>query len=809
MEIASAIADVRHAWRSTRRMPIVSTVVVVSLAIGIGVNTAVFSWMDAVVLRPLAGVPDAGGFQTVEPRAETGSYPGVSWLEYQDLRAQLRSFRDLLAFRMAPFNVGEIGRVERAYGLFVSGNYFSALELTPALGRFIRPDDAIRPGAEPIVVISHQYWRTRLAGDARALGRTLRVNDRLLTIVGVAPPKFQGTVLGLNFDLWIPATLAGPLLAGSRELEDRSLRGYIAMGRLQPHVSHGQAQAELDETMRQLARTYPQDNANMTADVLPFWQAPRGPQRMFARALMTLQAILLVLLLAVCGNTANLLLARASARQREIGMRLALGATPWRVLRLLLTESMLLAIGGVAFGAAIGAWATDALRAVPMISGFPIRLQTSLNGLSLTFAILLGLACGFVFGLAPALQLARVDPQTAIRSGARTAGRSRLRHTLMAVEVALAAMVLMAAGLFYRNFADAHDIDPGFRRDGVLLAAYDLSPRNPDDGAVREFPARLLDRVRALPSVDAAAIASAVPLDIHGLPLRTFTIEGRAQNPDAPDRALSNVVTPDYFRTMDIPLRAGRDFADLRAAAAPPQAIVNDEFVRRFVDGGDPRAALGRRLQTRGRTYAITGVVRNSISESFGEPPTPVVYFSYRDRPAFQGELHVRTRAGAETLLAPQVERIVHELDPALPVYNVRTLGDHIERNLFLSRIPARIFVVLGPLLLALAAIGIYAVVSYTVSHRTSEIGIRMMLGATGQRVVSQIVGESLCVVTAGAMSGWFVAVMVALHLVRGPMYPSVFAGVPLVLLLVAAIACWLPARRAAALDPIAALREA
>jgi putative ABC transport system permease protein len=798
----------RYAWRSILRMPIVSTVVVVSLAIGIGVNTAVFSWIDAFMLRPLPGVPDAGGFHLVEPRAETGSYPGVSWLEYRDLQAQLRSFRDLLAFRMTAFNVGEAGSVERAYGLFVSGNYFTALQLTPALGRFIRADEALRPGADPVVVVSHEYWRTRFAGDPHALGRTLRVNDRLLTIVGVAPPKFQGTVLGLNFDLWVPATLAPPLLAGSRELEDRSLRGYAVMGRLQPRVSQAQAQAELDEAMRQLARTYPQYNANMTAEVLPFWQAPRGPQRMFARALLTLQAILLVLLLAVCGNTANLLLARASARQREIGMRLALGASRSQVMTLLLTEALMLALGGAAFGAAIAAWATEAMRAVPMISAFPIRLQSSLNGVSLTFAILLGVACGLVFGLAPALQLARIDPQAAIRSGARSAGRSRVRHALMAIEVALAAMVLVAAGLFYRNFTDAHDLDPGFRREGVLLAAYDLSARNLDNAAVREFPARLLDRLRALPSVEAAAIASSVPLDIHGLPLRSFTIEGRAQSPQTPDRALSNVVTAGYFRVMEIPMRAGHDFVDLRDAAAPPQAIVNDEFVRRFVDGGDPRAAVGRRLETRGRTYVIAGVVRTSISESFGEPPTPVMYFSYRDRPAFQGEIHLRTRPGAETLLAPQVERVVHDLDPSLPVYDVRTLGDHIEKNLFLSRIPARIFLVLGPLLLVLASIGIYAVVSYTVSHRTSEIGIRMMLGATGPRVVSQIVGESLRVVAAGAMSGWLVAVMIALHLVRGPMYASVIVGVPAILLLVAGFACWLPARRAAALDPIAALRQ-
>src|SRR5439155_1577915 len=273
---------------------------------------------------------------------------------------------------------------------------------------------------------------------------------------------------------------------------------------------------------------------------------------------------------------------------------------------------------------------------------------------------------------------------------------------------------------------------------------------------------------------------------------------------DAPDQALSNTVTPDYFRVMGIPQLAGRDFADLRDAAAPPQAIVNEEFVRRFVDG----EALGRSVEIRGRKYFTIGIVRNSISESFGEAPIPVIYLSYRDRPTAQGEIHLRTRSGAELLLAPQVERVVRDVDPTLPVYDIRTLTDHVEKNLFLRRIPARMFLVLGPLLLVLAAIGIYAVVSYTVSRRTTEIGVRMALGATAKQVVRQMVGESLRVIGAGAMVGWALAFIVDLHLLRGVIYLSVFVGVPAALLTVASVACWLPARRATSLDPLAALRH-
>ena len=788
-----------------RRMPALAAVVVVSLGVGIGVNTAVFSWMQAMVLEPIPGVVDAGGVQLVEPRADTGSYPGASWLEYRDLRDRMRTLPDLFAFRMVPFTMGETGRPERTHGLLVSGNYFSALGLRPALGRLVRPDEAARPGSAPVVVISHSYWQTHFEAAPTVLGRTLRVNDIPLTIVGVAPERFQGTVTMLAFDLWVPATMAPELLAGSRELDDRAQRGYMVAGRLAPGATRVAAQTELDVAMRQLAHDYPETNKAIHAQVLRFWQAPRGPQQFLISALAVLQAVMLLLLLAVCGNTANLMLARASARSREIGVRLTLGAGPWRVVSLLLTENLLLALLGAVLGAAIAVWATDAMRAVPVIGSVPIKLQTNLNSVGFAFALALGLLSGLVFGVAPAAQLARVDPQIALRAGARMAGRNPMRNWLMAGEVALALVVLMAAALFVRSFSDTLETDPGFRREGVLLAEYDLSGRNLNNAAARDFAGRLLARLRALPGVESAAIASQVPLDIHGLPLRGFTLEGRATSDAAPDRALSNIVTPGYFRTMGIPLHAGQDFAAMDDQNAPPQAIVNDEFVRRFLPDAEP---LQRRLENRGRQYVIVGVVRTSLNESFGEKPTPVMYFSYRDRPSVMGQIHARTRPGKEALLGPEIERVVRDLDPTLPVYDVRTLADHIDKNLFLRRIPARMFLVLGPLMLVLAAIGIYAVVSYSVSRRTTEIGVRLALGAGARRVVAQIVGDTLRVVGAGALAGWLLMFMVALHLLGGVISLPVFAGVPVVLLLVAAIASWLPARRATSVDVMVALRQ-
>ncbi|MGH9329567.1 MAG: ABC transporter permease, partial [Vicinamibacterales bacterium] len=680
------------------------------------------------------------------------------------------------------------------------------LGLRPALGRFFAPGDVARAGGEPVVVISYGFWQTRFNGSPDAIRQTIRVNDRDLAIVGVTPRGFQGTVLSLDFSLWVPATMAPAVLAGSRELETRAVRGYAVMGRLQPGVTQVQAQAEVGAVMRQLGRLFPSTNETIRGDVMSFWQAARGPQRMIWGALAALQGIMLLLLLAVCGNTANLLLARASTRLREVGIRLALGAGRWRVISILLTESVLLALMGAALGAAIAVWGTDALRAVPMIGAFPIRFQTSVDAAGLAVAVALGVLCGLVFGIAPATQLAGVDPQQALRAGARTASRSRLRNALMGVEVALALIVLVVAAMFFRSFAETRDIDPGFRRDGVLLAAYDLTGRNVGDAAARDFAGKLLDRLRALPGVEAAAIATQVPLDIHGLPLRSFTIEGRARPDGAADQALSNTVTPGYWSAMGIPLLQGTDFAVFADPATPAQAIVNEAFVRRYLADLEP---LGRRLENRGRIYTIVAVARNSLYESFGESPTPIVYFSYRDRPSSAGEIHVRTRPGAETTLASDVRRVVRELDMALPIYDVRTLNEHVEKNLFLRRVPARMFVVLGPLLLALAAIGIYAVVAYGVAQRTTEIGVRLALGASGRRVVSGIVRDTLRIVAAGAVPGWLIMYLVQIHIAPGrPLDRLAFMGVPAVLFLVAAIASWLPAQRATAIDPVVALRH-
>jgi predicted permease len=688
----------------------------------------------------------------------------------------------------------------------VSDNYFGALGLTPAAGRFFRADEVSVPGRAPVAVISFDYWLTRYAGSRGVIGRRIRVNATDLTIVGVAPRGFKGTHMLLTFDFWLPATMSPTMFVGARDLDVRAWRGFYVSGRLRNGLTRDHAQTDVSSVMQRLAVSYPQSNRGVDADVLAFWNAPRGPQRFLMMSLGVLQVLMLLLLVAVCGNTANLVLARATARQREMAVRRALGARPWRIASLMIMESVMLALAGGALGAVLASWGTHTLNALPplRVRGVPISFETSVDGTTIAFAMGLAALSGVVFGLVPALHLSRLDPHPSLRRGSSTAARSRLRYALVMAEVTLAITVLIASGLFIRDFMATRHEDPGFRRDGVLLAGIDLSGRGMTDEAVRQFDASIVQRLAAVPSIESVALASSVPLDLHGMPTRVFTVEGHERSDDGFDETFSNTVTPGYFDVMGIPFVAGHDFVPLTDTAAPPQVIVSAAFVRRYLNGAD---ALGRRVETRGKPSVIVGVVRDSVVNAFGEAPAATMYFSLRDRPTPMTDIHVRVRSGAETAAASEIRRVVAALNPELPVYDVRTLSDHIEANLIFRRIPARLFSVLAPLLLLLAASGIYAVVAYGVSLRTKEFGVRLALGATANHLVARCVVEHLFVIATGALLGWLVSLAVVMDLLGLRVDAGVFAGVPALLMTVALVASWWPARRISEVDPLIALR--
>lgn len=810
--LVQILRDLRHGVRAISRAPGLAAVVAGSIAVGVGANATVFSWIQARLLAPIPGVARGADFLLIEPRTENGNYPGSSWPEYRDIASEATAFDQLIAFRLAPLNVGTADWSERTFAMFVSGNYFSALGLGPVAGRLLADADTATPGGTPVVVVSHRFWQSRLGGAADVAGQQLRLNGQTFTIAGVAPRGFQGTVMGLNFDLWVPATAAPLLLPGTNELESRANRGYLMMGALAPGRSPADGVADVARLMADLAARHPATNRTLTADVLPQWKSPRGPQQSITAALAMLQALTLLVLAAVVGNTTTLVLARATSRQREAAIRLALGAARWRVVSLVLSEYVVCGVAGAALGAVFAAWGTEALRAIPMPSpaGLEVSFATGVDGVTLAFAMALGVLSGIAVGLPAAWQLSRPRPQAVLRTGGAVAGRHRLRDALVALEVALAMVVLVVAAMFGRNFSQTQTADPGFRMDGVLLAAYDLNGRGADvpGDVARTFASRILSRVQALPGVESVALATSVPLDIHGLPTRRFRLEGRAREDGEPDEALVNIVSPGYFDTLDISIVRGTGFASLDDVATAPQVVVNEEFASRLGGGAD---VIGRRVDSGRGSFVIAGVVENTLYNAFGEAASPFMYFSLRDLPSATVELHVRAREGTDAraeALSADVRGVMRDLDPTLALYNVRTFAAHVDRNLFFQRIPARLFAVLGPIVLALVAIGIYAVGAHAVGERRQEIGTRLALGATSGQVIRLMVVDAFRIVGLGVAGGALVALLIDPQALSRPFGEGMLvAGVALGFVFVALAASYLPARRAGQVDPNLTLR--
>jgi len=798
------------------KSPGFTLVAVLTLAIGIAANTTVFSWIDTVLLRPIPGVADGkrlAAFETVTP---DGKFITTSYLDYRDYRDHLTLLAGLAAATPSSLSIGEEDHAERVWGELVSGNYFAVLGVKPIAGRFFSPDEyGDKQGGYPVAVISYGLWNRLFHRDPSVIGKTVRVNRQQLTIIGVAPPEFRGILPGLTFEIWAPVMMATQLnVMPDWMVRDRQTRNMVGIARLKPGVTMPQAQAEVTGLARVMAKSDADTNEGIGAALLPVWRGHFGAQGVLVAPLEILMAVCGVVLLIVCANVANLLLARATARQKEFSVRMSLGAGRLRLIRQLLTESLVLAALGALASVPLMAFMGQSIGYLVPPSEFPVALNIQMNGDILLFTILVcGLAC-VVSGMAPALNTMRADINEVLKEGGRsgaTGGRSqRMRGLLVIAEVALALVAIIGAGLFARSFQVARQINPGFDPQNVLVSNLNLSTAGYSVPARKLFCRRLRERLASAPGVVSAGYADMIPLGFDTGPWEDLRVDGYVPALSENMKIYRNVVAPGYFDLLRIPMLDGRDFTEQDDEKSQPVMIVNETFVQHFFGG---RNAIGRRVHGWGDWFTIVGVVKNSKYHLPNEAPQPYFYVPFRQiyRADLRIAFYVRTAGGPSQALEA-MRREVRSMDPSVGVFDAMQLTEYIGASLFPQKIAASLLTILGVIALVLAAVGLYSLMAYSITQRTHEIGIRMALGAQPVDVLGLVVREGMGLTLAGLMAGVAVALAVT-RLASGLLVnvsatdPLIFGGAALFLAAVALAASYLPARRATRIDPNDALR--
>ena len=802
----SVLQDLRFGLRALRKRPGLTLVAVVSLGLGIGANTTAFTWMNTFVLRPLPAVPQFGRLVAISTHGPGDAEWGISYPNLRDWRAQSRSL-DVAASAMGELGLrDEGGTVERTWASMVSGNYFDVLGVRPALGRLLTMRDEEQRA--PVVVLGYSYWRRRFAADSAIVGRTLELNGHALTVVGVAAPRFGGTIIGLQFDVYAPVTLV-PMLTGLPGMEKRQSEFMDGIGRLRAGWTLAQARQELEGLAKRVAAATGDEDSKNGAFVKPF--SDEGAASFLRPVLVALLGVTGLVLLIACANVANLLLARAIARRREIGIRLALGADRWRLVRQLLTESLAMGLLAGGVGVVVAYWSRDAITRMVPPAPFPISIGFAVDGRVLLFTLGVTVAAAMVFGLVPALQASNqtLVPSFKDEIGGGAARRSRLQSTLVISQVALSLVSLVCAGLFIRSLEASRNADVGFTRaDHVLLVSTDLHLAGVPDSQRVAVADRLLDRLRAVPGVEAASLAMRTPLGFGGSSSISVAPEGYAPRPNESLSIEYVAVGSDYFRAMGIPVVRGRDVGRGDVAGALEVAVVNERFAQRFWPGKDP---IGLRFQRNGIWRTVVGVAKQGKYHDLTERPESMIYVPFAQEPLSDFDVVVRTAGDPRALTGP-VRQAFQDVSADLPFLDVRTLAEHIQAAAFVQTIGATMLAAFGAMALLLAAIGIFGVLSYYVGQRTREIGLRVALGAGRREVVGMVVGRAIRLIALG-LAGGLVLALGAGQLLRsqlvgvGPRDPLTYLAIAALLALVGLAAAWLPARRAARVDPMEALR--
>jgi predicted permease len=805
--------DLAYTLRRLSRSPGFAMAVIVSIGLGIACNATIFSMVSRFVLRP-AAVGDPTSLLTLHTLHDgdqcCNNFPEPV---FQDVRDQGKSFSGVAAYNeLVPASIGGKGEPERVWGQAASANFFDVLQIPMALGRGFTRDEE----QQQVIVLSHRLWQRHFASDPAVTGKVVVLSGRPYTVVGVAPAGFRGIDLILDSQFWVPLGHVTDLVTNLQDRHSRNMHWLQVIARLKPGVSRKQAGAELETLAQRLAIAYP---ATDKGNKFPFDQAGSLPPRDKSTVLLFLAALLVVVLLVLCiacANVANLLLAQTAGRQREMAVRVAVGATRFRILRQMVLESMLLSLAGGVLGILLSLWATQALSAFRIPAPIPLDLTLVVDWRVLAYTFALSVGAGIFFGIATAWAASRPKLTNALKGEdplARPGRRFTLRNLLIVGQVAMCVVLLTATGLFLRSLQQAATIDIGFRANGIVSLSVD--PRVNGYSAERtvQLLADIRRRVAALPGVISVVTTDSIPLN-GGNRSDGFHAQNSAASSEPEPIVELYMVTPGYFETMGIPRLAGRDFSNETVTSGPKAAIINEAFAQKIFGSENP---IGQSVSGGGVTYQIIGVAGNIKSRTLGEETRPVLFRALDQTvaydPAFMGYSVLVRSAGNPTEIVGAVRSQIHSLDPSLAVYNVQSMQEHLRDAFFLPRLAATLFGVFGAIGLILAAVGLYGVMSYSVSRRTREIGIRMALGAQVGQVQQLIVGEGMApagiaivlgIPAAYALSRLFRSVLYGIHNDD----PATFAAVPVFLAVVALFACWLPARRASRVDPQVVLRS-
>ncbi len=815
--MSALLEDLRFGARLLRGSPGLTATAIFTLAVGIAANSTVFGWIDGVLLDPIPGAARGSELATIETVAPSGALENSSYRDYRDYRDSLQQVSGVAASLVNVFTVGSDQNPRLLWGEFVSANYFSVMGVKAARGRTFLPEDSgDAPGGPHVVIISDALWDTVFHRDPRVVGRALRVNQRDLTVVGVIPPQFHGVVPGLVLEMWVPLALAPEMNGqGSWLLDNRNVHQMWLTARLRTGVTMERARAEVAACARRLAEAHPETNREFGATLLPIWQGHAGAQAWLRRPLQILMAICVVLFLIVAANVTNLQLARAAARQKEFSIRLALGARPIRLIRQLLTESLLLAILGAAAGTLLAMWCGQALAWLMPPTNLPFGIGPVGNWHMLAFTILLCTAAAVLTGVAPALHSVHADVIGHLKESARGStsgpGAGRTRAMLVAAEVALSMVALVGTGILARSFYNTRALDPGMNVQNVACAKYYVETFCRTGTERRQFCLRLAERLRAVPGVENVAFATMVPLEFGDSADSEIAVEGYVPAAGEPMRALNSSVSPGYLDVLRIPLLEGRDFREQDDYNTAPVMIVNQAFQRRYFGGGP---VVGRRVRAGGSWFTVIGLARDSKYRRLTEAPTPYFYMASRQTAGgeFWMAFFVRSR-GPLTALMPALGREAAAVHPATRGSSFVPYEGWIGQALYSERTAAMLVSVVGAISLLLSAIGLYSVLTFAVRQRTHEFGIRIALGGQPGQVLSTMLRQGMTLTLAGLTAGTLIALVVlkfssAFLPKLSSDDPLVFAGSILVLTLVALLASFLPARRATKVDPVVALRH-